>query len=69
MTTRRIIELLDGRYVFYPIQKEWYKANGGVTVSRSHVAKACKIQDADLIRYEEVQSAGVDHTLAGAYRR
>jgi hypothetical protein len=35
MTTRRIIELLDARYVFYPVQRLWAKANGGPNDKRA----------------------------------
>ncbi len=64
-----IIDRLRDRFVFWPVQGEWAKALGGPKVTREQVAAACRIPEAELERYESIQTAGNDHTLTGVYRR
>lgn len=67
MTYHQTVRLLRDRYVFYPVQREWWTAGGGVVVTREKVAMACKIPEPSLIGFEGVQMDGLDHACASAY--
>lgn len=69
MNTRHVRDKVRDRYVYYPVQKQWFRACGGPLVTREHVARACNLCEVSLIGYEAIQSDGIDHARAGAYRR
>lgn len=66
MTRRQVKDLLRDRFVYYPVQRQWYKAFGGPAVTREQVAKTLKIPDEDLLMHEAIQCDGVDRSSASA---